>query len=264
MEPREQLREVVAKILGVRPEELSDAHPLQSRRLQGSIGAGILRAAVKRHLALDCPGAGRCRTYGELESLVLGVPPPEGVAIAVAAQADAPAAAPAWTTVDVAPEGFACGVDIEVLDRLPQASDYWESEFHRLHFTDAEIAYCITQADPRASFAGRWCAKEAIRKCRPEWASLEMKAIEILREDHGGPRAQIRAGSGATPLPARISVSHADRYAVAIAVLAAPPDPPVPAQTRAEHAMERVAEERKRSIWARVLGLPGPGAHRGA
>ena len=46
----------------------------------------------------------------------------------------------------------------------------------RRNFTEAEIAYCLAQPDPRASFTGRWCAKEATIKAlssrHPEHAKV--------------------------------------------------------------------------------------------
>ena len=56
------------------------------------------------------------------------------------------------------------GIDIEQISNMPIVNDYREDEFYTMNFVPAEIAYCILQSNPAASFAGLFAAKEAIVK----------------------------------------------------------------------------------------------------
>jgi len=58
--------------------------------------------------------------------------------------------------------GAAVGVDIEDVEAMPKANDFREDEFYKMNFSSSEIAYCILQPAPYASFAGLFAAKEEI------------------------------------------------------------------------------------------------------
>jgi phosphopantetheine--protein transferase-like protein len=136
------------------------------------------------------------------------------VAGASAAAAYAPAAVsiPAATPLPAA----GIGIDIEEVANLPEAPDYREHAFYQDNFTAAEIAYCLRQADARASFCGLWAAKEAIYKSGLALpADGKLKWIEIGRDDKGRP---VAAGC-------QLSISHTSTTAVAVclAVQAAAP-----------------------------------------
>jgi len=54
------------------------------------------------------------------------------------------------------------------------------------NFTSKRKAYCHKSPDPRASFAGRWAAKEAIFKSlqtKSKGPGASMRDIEILSEE---------------------------------------------------------------------------------
>jgi phosphopantetheine--protein transferase-like protein len=104
----------------------------------------------------------------------------------------------------------AVGIDIEDVDNFPPADDYREHPFYQDHFTAREIAYCIRQADVRASFCGTWAAKEALLKSGlvPPPANC-MNTIEILRDEIGRP----------THPHCSISISHTPRTAVAVCIV---------------------------------------------
>jgi phosphopantetheine--protein transferase-like protein len=120
------------------------------------------------------------------------------------------------------------GIDIEHCDNLPAIADPWTEPFYVENFSKAEIAYCQRQPNPRESFCGLWCAKEAVLKCGPGFARLHPRDVEIQHDSAGRPRvALMRDGQPQAQGECEISISHA--HGLAVAVCAAGFNPPVPA-----------------------------------
>lgn len=110
------------------------------------------------------------------------------------------------------------GIDVEDVSSFP----YENETFLSRNFTSAEIDYCRSQPDARASFTGRFAAKEAVFKSlgvASKGSAAPMKDIEILATPEG-PRVQL-AGEAAAAAPQGakflVSISHAETNAVAIA-----------------------------------------------
>jgi len=104
------------------------------------------------------------------------------------------------------------GIDIEEVDNLPQSTDYREHPFFQDHFTNAEIAYCIQQADVRASFCGIWAAKEGLLKAGLiSSSSRHLNEFEIARDEAGRP---LFPGC-------HLSISHTSKTAVAVCLATA-------------------------------------------
>jgi len=75
------------------------------------------------------------------------------------------------------------GVDTELISSVPTSDT-----FRQRNFTSGEIEYCEKAADPTASFAGRWAAKEAVFKALnvpSKGAGASMKDIEIVSSNAG-------------------------------------------------------------------------------
>jgi phosphopantetheine--protein transferase-like protein len=100
------------------------------------------------------------------------------------------------------------GIDMEEISAMPETQDFRSTEFYRMNFSPAEIAYCILQPDPYSSFAGLFAAKEAIFKADPQFRGRPFNTIAIDHSTEGKP---LCPGFG-------LSVSHAGGMAVAIAV----------------------------------------------
>ncbi len=115
---------------------------------------------------------------------------------------------------------LSCGIDLEQIDNLPTATDYWEDAFYKASFTPAEIAYCLMQERPALHFAARWCAKEALKKCAPEFFSEEMRNLEVVLGDSGQPSLNHLGGEGARRLPHAVSISHTPTAAIAVVMKA--------------------------------------------
>lgn len=100
------------------------------------------------------------------------------------------------------------GIDMEEVAALPRVDDLRKESFYTQNFTPCEIAYCILQADPYASLAGLWAAKEAIAKADGQYRNRPFNTVEIGHTAEGKPEF---AGMG-------LSISHAGGMAVAVAV----------------------------------------------
>lgn len=104
--------------------------------------------------------------------------------------------------------GFSAGLDIEQVSALPRTDDFREAEFYNNNFTPAEIAHCILQPDPYASFAGIFAVKEAIVKADNTLRSHSFNEISITYSPEGKPLFQDWA----------ISISHTGDTAAAVAI----------------------------------------------
>jgi phosphopantetheine--protein transferase-like protein len=105
-------------------------------------------------------------------------------------------------------QGPAIGIDIEDVNAMPKTNDFREDEFYKMNFSQAEIAYCILQPAPYASFAGLFATKEAIVKAINTYRNKPFNTININHDDQGKP---LFPGFS-------ISLSHTDNMAVAVAV----------------------------------------------
>ncbi|PKY00463.1 3-oxoacyl-synthase [Aspergillus campestris IBT 28561] len=116
---------------------------------------------------------------------------------------------------------YEIGVDIEDISNVSIDND----SFLERNFTPAEREYCLNAPDPQSSFAGRWCAKEAVFKCMKtvsKGAGADMKDIEVLSHQgiprvilHGRAKAvaDVKKFSGI-----EVTISHSMYTAVAVAV----------------------------------------------
>lgn len=125
------------------------------------------------------------------------------------------------------------GIDTELLTSLSLDND----NFLKRNYTLKEISECSAKPDPRSSFTGRWCAKEAVVKAISSFAAKKgtnlpttqgagapLIDIEVLGNHEGAPLVNL---SGKTKVICdtlgieniNISISHADTYAVAIAMI---------------------------------------------
>ena len=94
--------------------------------------------------------------------------------------------AAAQGTANGSPPRTRPGVDIESSSAL----DISNETFVQRNFTPAEIEYCRAAPDARASFTGRWSAKEAVFKSlhvESRGGGAAMREIEIVVDDKGGP-----------------------------------------------------------------------------
>ncbi len=113
------------------------------------------------------------------------------------------------------------GVDITRISRIRDIlSSKHGDRFLRKTYTDPEITYCESKSNPAIHFAGRFAAKEAVKKCLMSSNAMEnisLRDIEILSSESGAPGVTIH-----TNLPwkfsCRVSISHDGEYAIAYAI----------------------------------------------
>lgn len=106
------------------------------------------------------------------------------------------------------------GVDVEDLDR-------WTTPDLRL-FTADEIEYCAARSRPAESFAGRWCAKEAVIKALAGVAKLTTRDVAVDVAGDGRPLAKIPQYLRESGIEVHISIAHSSTSATAYAVASRP------------------------------------------
>ena len=74
------------------------------------------------------------------------------------------------------------------------------------------------QERPALHFAARWCAKEALKKCDPDFLSEEMKNLEVVFGESHQPSLNHYVGGEVRRLPHAVSISHTPLAAIAIVI----------------------------------------------
>jgi holo-[acyl-carrier protein] synthase len=211
MDTNEKFRGVVAQFLGVDAALLEPQFSLGGQ-IRSSIARATLQARLRRELGIMPPPLAGLNTYQQLEAACLGI---NGHAPVAAVEAVLEESTPAAS-------GLACGIDIEFADALPTAVDYWDAPFYRDHFSDTEIADCVSRENPREHFAARWAAKEALIKCDARWANVPLAQVEIRRDETGRPAFFDRRRGEPRPMEVSVSLSHTNGLAAAVVVVGAP------------------------------------------
>lgn len=111
------------------------------------------------------------------------------------------------------------GVDLVEVERIQAAFERFGDRFLRRLFTPGEIAYCRARARPAESLAARFAAKEAFAKAWPGPVLPGWHDVEVVMV---GPRPTFRLSGLAAGTDARLSLSHTQRYAVAVVQLGPP------------------------------------------
>lgn len=231
----DELKAIIAPMLSLRPEDISDATPLNG--LNTSLAGARLNIAVKR-LGLELPKGPVPTNYGALVRLLTGV----------VARIPAPKSTPEQpgeaTPVPGLPAGICGGIDVQQVSELPEAGDFWIHEWYSEMFSTGEIAWAVASAEPREHFAGFWCAKEALRKCDGRFRDLPPKSTFIAHEEDGRPFLRHGSQTSSTRLPHLVSISHSGPVATALVIHVPAPIPaeptPVPAVPPAASGSGRV------------------------
>jgi holo-[acyl-carrier protein] synthase len=215
------LKQTIAELFQIEPDQVTGDLDFR-RRMSGSIARGHLDAAIQRRLKIKCPQVYSARSYAELEAAILGTPfdasASQGLSASTPVDSAIRAPLPGAAALGSFANNVACGIDIESPESLPAVTDYWEDDFYRLHFSPTEIAYCVTQEEPRQHFAARWCAKESLKKCDARYLSVEMNRIEVVIDDAGKPALYLRGENATSRLPVAVSLTHMGTLAAAIVV----------------------------------------------
>jgi len=218
----DQLREMVAKMLRLPPEQVAPETSVAS--LDTSLGGAKLKLGLRR-LGLYLPTAFSPATVGELEAALFGKVPVKAPAAPSTGEIDT-----TMVRAHAALAGVQVGIDVQDVHSLPVADDYWEHEFYAGMFGKSEIAYAVVQSEPRTHLAGYWCAKEALRKCDPSFIKVGFESTVVAHEQDGRPYLQWQTPSGPVRLPHALSLSHTGELAIAVVIAVAFPPGPEPSR----------------------------------
>ncbi|QIW95703.1 hypothetical protein AMS68_001221 [Peltaster fructicola] len=114
------------------------------------------------------------------------------------------------------------GVDVESVDAINIENE----TFIERNYTAGEVKYCRQSANPQASFAGKWSAKEAVfksLKVASKGAGAPLKDIEIDNDANGAPLVLLHgdakiAADQAGVKSTTVSISHSDAQVIAVAI----------------------------------------------
>ena len=111
------------------------------------------------------------------------------------------------------------GTDIIEVDRIRELIKKYDQRFLNKVFTDNEIIYCMKRRDPSIHFAGKFSAKEAIKKAISSSYCdilLPLNEINIKNDKKGRPFLE---NSKIDSKFINISISHTNDYAISFAIL---------------------------------------------
>ena len=120
---------------------------------------------------------------------------------------------------------FGTGIDIIEIDRIKNSIQKYSDRFKKKIFTQKEIDYCHSQANPSKHFAARFTVKEAVLKCFGTGMAggILWKDIEVDRLESGQPILHL-SGKGKKLFDQlnlkhiHISITHDKNHAVAHAI----------------------------------------------
>ena len=111
------------------------------------------------------------------------------------------------------------GTDIVEVERIRKLIDRYDFKFLNKIFSSEEIAYCNTRKNPSIHFAGRFSAKEAIKKAlsgKHGNILFKFNKIKIINDENGRPCIDRKS----FPLEnIDISISHTSTHAISVAIL---------------------------------------------
>jgi holo-[acyl-carrier protein] synthase len=118
------------------------------------------------------------------------------------------------------------GIDLVRISRIEKAIKRWNGRFKKKIYSEGEIDYCDCRAFSPQHYAARFAAKEAFIKCLGSKmkGGPKFREIEVVNGPGGKPELNV-CGSTEDLLSIEgmkgmhLSISHADKYAVAVVVL---------------------------------------------
>jgi phosphopantetheine--protein transferase-like protein len=213
----EKVKEIVSVFIKVAPGDIGPATRIDRSAVQSSILLHRMYARLAQEgiapedysvikVFGDLMAGGRNSGQTQEASGAAAVPATAATTGSVGGSAFFGASTPAGVSSDVEDAG-SLGIDIEETAALPRTTDFRKEEFYRMNFTPEEIAYCILQPDPYASFTGLFAVKEAIVKTGNRRRGEPFNKISIGHSAEGKP---LYPGFA-------ISISHTPGLAIAVA-----------------------------------------------
>lgn len=116
---------------------------------------------------------------------------------------------------------FSIGNDIVEIRRIRQLINQYGPRFFKHVYTNREVEWCNQRMEPSVHLAGRFAAKEAIKKAlmalgEPE--TIPLRSIEIFREDGQPPKVELHCELSRL-YRVQVSISHTNSTATAVAFM---------------------------------------------
>ena len=111
------------------------------------------------------------------------------------------------------------GTDIVEIERIKNIINKYNDKFLNKVFSNSEIVYCKSRKYPHIHFAGKFSAKESIKKalsCKYHNKTFAYKDIQIINNKIGRPEVQCNLINSTF---IDISISHTDSIAISFAIL---------------------------------------------
>ena len=113
------------------------------------------------------------------------------------------------------------GTDIVTVSRIRDLITTHPERFIQRTYTDQEQSYCVGKADPVIHYAGRFAAKEAIKKALMTSGikkPISWMEMEVIADQDGAPIVNLQGGKF-SGLDCKVSISHTKDIAIASAVI---------------------------------------------
>ncbi len=113
------------------------------------------------------------------------------------------------------------GTDIVSVPRIKASLERHPAGFRRHSFTKCEQEYCDSRSQPEQHYAGRFAAKEAIKKAilsHDRNLVLPINQIEITNRKDGCPQVRF-INDPLIELNCKVSISHTEEFATATALI---------------------------------------------
>ena len=113
------------------------------------------------------------------------------------------------------------GTDIVSVSRIEKILQQYSDRFKKHVFTDKEKSYCDLKSNPAVHYAGRFAAKEAVKKALYSSSiinSIDFADIEIISNISGAPEVKLST-QDLKNVFVKVSISHIDELAIAFALV---------------------------------------------
>lgn len=117
------------------------------------------------------------------------------------------------------------GIDAVEIERFKKALDQWGENFLKKIFTQKELEYAGGKKSYAMHMAGKFAAKEAVKKAIPDGAEIGLNwaDMEILNGKDGKPHACLHGHAASLAKKFNlsqvyVSISHTEKLAIANAI----------------------------------------------
>ncbi len=114
------------------------------------------------------------------------------------------------------------GNDIVEVGRIRKSIQTHGKKFINKIFSQEEIDFCERRSLPEIHYAGRFAAKEAVKKALLSLDPnqiIPLNKIQISRKDNESPKVEYLQTSPLQKLEIQLSISHTEKYASAVALV---------------------------------------------